>query len=208
MGVTEATGVAETAANSRCAATSRTPAVASDPTTISAQTHGMAAGTATATTTARQRSVLPNGPPLRRLAPAPAAASEANVGSVAASAATNTQITGHDSQCRPGPPRWAAQTANPANISRSETRSPISLSTNPHGRETLRARATAPSRLAPASRTASNSTERGHQPTAMVIAAAPAPAMPMTVNTSGEVPRAAARSMTTRSLRVYQGLSA
>src|SRR6202045_1037605 len=101
MGVTEAMGVAETAANSRCAATSRRPAVTSDPTTINAHTHPMAAGTAVATMTARQRSVLPNGPPLRRLAPAPAAPSEANVGSGAASGAADTEITGHARQGRP-----------------------------------------------------------------------------------------------------------
>ena len=74
-------------------------------------------------------------------APAPAAASDANVGSVAATAAAATSAT--------GPPVAAASHASPAKTTRSDARSPTSLSTNPHGRATPRARATAPSRLAP-----------------------------------------------------------
>src|SRR6516165_2606895 len=166
------------------------------------------AGKAVANSTNRQRSVLPSGPPLRRGAPAAAPASDAKVGSVAASAATSTMITGQDNQCRPGPRCRAAHTANPVKVSRSEARSPISLTTNPHGRLTPRARATAPSRLAPASRSARNSAARGHQPSATATPAAPAASTPATVNTSGEIRRATAICTIGVNRRVYQGLSA
>ena len=66
-----------------------------------------------------------------RVAPAPAAASAAKVGSVDASAASSTMITGQDSQCMPGPPCRAAHTASPAKASTSGARSPTSLMTKP-----------------------------------------------------------------------------
>src|SRR6185312_5601973 len=163
---------------------------------------------AVATNTNRQRSVLPSGPPLRRSAPAPAAANDANVGSVAASAAAITMSTGHDKKCRPGPCCRAAQTASPAKVSRSEARSPISLTTNPHGRLTPRARATAPSRLAPASRSARKSAASAHHPSATATPAAPAAATPAAVNVSGEIRCATAAFTIGVSRRVYHGLSA
>src|SRR6185437_12288439 len=176
------------AASSRRAARNRSTVVISEPFTSCVHATGRMTGNAVASRTKRQRSVFPRGPPLRRCAPAPAAASDANVGSVAASAAAITISTGQDRKCSPGPRCCAAQTASPANVSRSEARSPISLTTNPHGRLTPRARATTPSRLAPARRSARNSAASGHQPSATVTPAAPDATTPATVNTSG-VPR-------------------
>ena len=168
----------------------------------------MRTGKAVASTMKAQRSVLPSGPPLRRGTPAAAAASDANVGSVAATAATSTWITVHDNQCIPGPPWRAAHTARPAKVRRSEERSPISLTTNPQGRLTPRARATAPSRLAPASLRTRNSAASGHHPAAMATAAAPAAATPAAVKTSGDTFRATAASMIGVKRPVNHGFSA
>src|SRR4051794_14941016 len=80
--------------SSRWAPANRRAAVSTDPTQITTQIGTSSIpGTAVATTTSRQRSVLPSGPPLRRVPAAPAAASDANVGSVAAIAATRAQTT-------------------------------------------------------------------------------------------------------------------
>ena len=115
---------------SRAAAGPRSPR---DPTTTTAPSHVSQAGTPVASTARAQRSVLPRGPPLRRAAPAPAAASDAAVGSVAATAASSVHTTGpevHDPDVR------AARATSPAYMSRSLVRSPISLRTKPQGRET------------------------------------------------------------------------
>ena len=87
-------------------------------------------------------------------------------------------------------------------------RSPSSLTTKPHGLLTPRARATAPSRLAPASRSTMNTPASGHHPNAMAAPAAPAAATPAAVKTSGDTRRATAVSMIGVSLAVNHGFNA
>ena len=182
--------------------------VNSEPLIICIDTTGRTTGNALATTMNRQRSVLPSGPPLGRVAPAPAAASAAKVGSVDASAASSTMITGQDSQCMPGPPCRAAHTASPAKASTSEARSPTSLMTKPHGRLRSAARATALSRLAPARRSTMNTAANGQHPSPTATAPAPAATTPAAVNTSGEIRRATAALTIGVRIPVNQGFSA
>ena len=66
---------------------SRTHAVTAEPMMMTQAMITRYWGRAAATTAARHRSVFPNGPPLSLVAPAPAAAREMKVGSVAAARA-------------------------------------------------------------------------------------------------------------------------
>ena len=70
---------------------SRTQAVTAEPTMMAQAIIARYWGRAAATTAARHRSVLPNGPPLSLAAPAPAAAREMKVGSVAAARETRVR---------------------------------------------------------------------------------------------------------------------
>ena len=70
---------------------SRAQAVAAEPMMMTQAIIARYWGKAAATTAARHRSVLPNGPPLSLVAPAPAAAREMKVGSVAAARAISVR---------------------------------------------------------------------------------------------------------------------
>ena len=159
-------------------------------------------GRAAATTAARHLSVLPKGPPLSRAAPAPAAAREMKVGSVAAVSAIRVRAT-----VEGGAPMRRAKPTRPAMMNRSETRSPISLRTKPKGRETPRARATAPSRLAPPSLAASRIRAGTHQPMTRAPQPRAADRTPTAVHASGEMPRRTEPWMRKPRRRVYQYFS-
>ena len=175
--------------------------ITAEPTPITAST-GNQMNAIDMRNTARVRSVFPNGPPLIRGAPAAAAASEMRVGQDAAVIATKAAASaGTEPVCQ-------ARMLRAPNGRRSETRSPISLRTNPNGRLTPLARATAPSRFAPASRPTRPMRTSGHRHTRRPLAATPANATPTAVNASGDHPRLTATVTNPSSCRVNHGFAA